>query len=621
MVKSNKVKGLILLLLDIIFINLAYVCSFYIRFSSDVPDNYVIAYLRFLPLSVLLYIIPFYFMKMYSSLWTIAGLDEFLWGIGGGILGIVLNIIIMFVVPLRIPNLVTITSGVLVILFTMTVRLSMRIYKRVKLYKNILNGETKKRVLIIGAGAFGQIAISELRKKSNGAYKIVGLVDDNNNKKGTYLSGVRVLGNTNEVEEIVENKNVDLIVLAISSLSAENKKEIIKKCQNTTAQIKIMPGINELVDSSEIDIKKMRNVDLKDLLGREEIELDKSGISYYLTNKRVLVTGGGGSIGSELCRQIAKFAPKELIILDIYENTAYDLQMELQRNMPELNQKVVIASIRDKKRLADVFEKYKPNVVFHAAAHKHVPLMEFNPAEAIKNNVQGTLNVAQCADRFGVEKFVLISTDKAVNPTNVMGATKRLCEMIVQSINARSKTEYVAVRFGNVLGSNGSVIPLFKKQIEAGGPVTLTHKDITRYFMLIPEAAQLVLQAGAYAKGGEIFVLDMGKPVKIYDLAVDLIKLSGFEPFKDIDIKVVGLRPGEKLYEELLMAENELSNTKHEKIFIEKPADIDYDALMQNISDIVDISKANKANEIRVRLKKIVPSYTPLDEVAVTKNK
>uniref|UniRef100_UPI00262C1040 UDP-N-acetylglucosamine 4,6-dehydratase family protein n=1 Tax=Clostridium sp. TaxID=1506 RepID=UPI00262C1040 len=329
-------------------------------------------------------------------------------------------------------------------------------------------------------------------------------------------------------------------------------------------------------------------------------------------------TGGGGSIGSELCRQIARFKPKKLIILDIYENNAYDLQIELQRKVPKLNKDIVIASVRDRKKIEEIFKEYRPNVVFHAAAHKHVPLMEFNPAEAIKNNVAGTINVAEMASKYYAEKFVLISTDKAVNPTNVMGATKRLCEIIVQSINEKSKTEFVAVRFGNVLGSNGSVIPLFKKQIEEGGPITLTHKDITRYFMLIPEAAQLVLQAGAFAKGGEIFVLDMGKPVKIYDLAVDLIKLSDLVPDKDIKIEIVGLRPGEKLYEELLMSENKLSKTKHEKIFIEMPRSIEYNILKEKIKVLVDTANMEDKEKVRCELKKIVPTYNRLDEVATT---
>ena len=373
----------------------------------------------------------------------------------------------------------------------------------------------------------------------------------------------------------------------------------------------------------------MRDVDLRDLIGREEVKLDKSGIEKYINDKVVLVTGGGGSIGSELCRQIARFNPKLLLILDIYENNAYDLQNELNYKVPQLNKKVIIASVRDKSRINQIISAYKPNIIFHAAAHKHVPLMEDNPSEAIKNNVMGTLNMAQIASQYKVEKFVLISTDKAVNPTNVMGATKRLCEMIVQAVNNErgNKTEFVAVRFGNVLGSNGSVIPLFKKQIKNGGPVTLTHKDITRYFMLIPEAAQLVLQAGAYAKGGEIFVLDMGKPVKIYDLAENLIRLSGYTPDKDIKVEITGLRPGEKLYEELLMNNDNLSKTAHNKIFIDKPETISLNKIIKQIDDLVFVAKLGNKNMLKDKLKEIVPTYNSpdvynnkkiLEEAAVT---
>ena len=369
-----------------------------------------------------------------------------------------------------------------------------------------------------------------------------------------------------------------------------------------------MPGLNEMIDG-KFSIDSIRDVDVNDLLGRETVKLDYSGIADYLQEKIVLVTGGGGSIGSELCRQIVRFNPKQLIILDIYENNAYEIQMELKRNYPELNLVTLIGSVRDKVRLEHVFNQYKPQVVFHAAAHKHVPLMEDSPCEAIKNNVMGTLNVAEAASKYNVERFVLISTDKAVNPTNVMGASKRLCEMIIQAINKESKTDFVAVRFGNVLGSNGSVVPLFKKQIAKGGPVTLTHKEITRFFMTIPEAAQLVLQAGVYAKGGEIFVLDMGEPVKIYDLAKNLIKLSGFEPNKDIEIEVTGLRPGEKLYEELLMDEEGLKNTAHEKIFIGKPGYFNLVKLKQAISRLMYISSKNDMVELRNTLKSIVPTY------------
>ena len=387
---------------------------------------------------------------------------------------------------------------------------------------------------------------------------------------------------------------------------------------------KIVPAIGEMIEG-KASIKTMRDIDLRDLLGRDEIKLDKAGIDSYIKGKRVLVTGGGGSIGSELCRQISKFNPSLLLILDNYENNAYEIENELNRNKPNLNKRIIIATVREKDRIREIFEEYKPEVVFHAAAHKHVPLMEFSPSEAIKNNAKGTLNVAELALKYEVEKFVLISTDKAVNPTNIMGATKRLCEMVIQGIQAESKklgkkTEFAAVRFGNVLGSNGSVIPLFKKQIAAGGPVTLTHENITRYFMLIPEAVQLVLQAGAFATGGEIFVLDMGQPVKIYDLARDLIRLSGFEPDKDIEIKVTGLRPGEKLYEELLMDEEGLEKTKHEKIFIGKPGDFDIKEIKLKIDELIKIGEEVSKEELKDKMAVIVPTYIRETEnmVAVT---
>ena len=375
-----------------------------------------------------------------------------------------------------------------------------------------------------------------------------------------------------------------------------------------------MPGVAEMIDG-KFHINKIRDVDVEDLLGRESIKLDHEGIADYLEGKVVLVTGGGGSIGSELCRQIAKFDPQKLIIFDIYENNAYEIQNELKRNYPKLDLITLIGSVRDKARLKKVYTNYNPQVVFHAAAHKHVPLMEDSPSEAIKNNVVGTFNVAKLASEHNVERFVLISTDKAVNPTNVMGATKRMCEMIIQSIDKISKTEFVAVRFGNVLGSNGSVVPLFKRQIASGGPVTLTHKDITRYFMTIPEAAQLVLQAGAYAEGGEIFVLDMGEPVKIYELAENLIKLSGFEPHKDIKIEVTGLRPGEKLYEELLMNEEGLTETRHKKIFIGKPGEFELGDVERKINELLSIAINGSEEKLREKLKEYVTTYKEPEEV------
>lgn len=614
---EKKLKSILLIIADIILINVAYLVSFYIRLGKGYNPIYNDIYVTYLPLILLSYVGLLAIFKMYRGIWKIAGIDEVIYGATACFLAGTINFVILEFMPFRVPRIVTILSCFFITVFIITYRLSYRFIRRISVYGNVFNGNGQ-RALIVGAGACGQLLIEEIIKTPSVNYKIVGLIDDNINKRHTYLKGIKVIGNRDDILDVVNNLKVDTIFIAIPSMKSEEKSKLLEICKEAKAKIKIVPSFYESIDN-EIDLKQIRDVDLKDLLGREEVLLDKNGISDYLSNKVVLVTGGGGSIGSELCRQIATFKPKKLLILDIYENNAYDLQNELNRNIPELDKEVLIASVRDRIRLEEIFQKYKPNVIFHAAAHKHVPLMEVNPQEAIKNNVIGTLNVAECSDKCGSDKFVLISTDKAVNPTNVMGATKRLCEMIVQAINIKSKTDFVAVRFGNVLGSNGSVIPLFQKQISEGGPVTLTHKDIVRYFMLIPEAAQLVLQAGAYAKGGEIFVLDMGKPVKIYDLAISLIKLSGFEPFKDIDIKITGLRPGEKLYEELLMDEEGLEETSHKKIFIGKPAEFNLNDLKNQINEISEIAKRGNNDLLRVKLKEIVPTYVNLDvkEVAV----
>ncbi|WP_415300723.1 polysaccharide biosynthesis protein, partial [Clostridium perfringens] len=515
-----------------------------------------------------------------------------------------------------IDHITVLLAGLFIMIFTIGIRVSFRIYRRMISHGRVLlnssNISNLEKILIIGAGSCGQLIIEEVRKQNPIKQKVIGVIDDNPSKIGTYLRGIKILGNRNKIIAISEEKNVDLILIAMPSVDGKVKKEIIEICQSTRAKVKIIPGMYELI-GGKVSLNRMRDIDLRDLLGREEVILDKQGIKDYIENKVVMVTGGGGSIGSELCRQIAKFSPKLLLILDIYENNAYELENEIISNFKNLKEKVLIASVREEKRLENIFNEYKPQVIFHAAAHKHVPLMERNPEEAIKNNVIGTLNVAECAHKYGAERFVLISTDKAVNPTNVMGASKRMCEMIIQAIDKNSNTEFVAVRFGNVLGSNGSVIPLFKKQIAKGGPVTLTHKKITRYFMLIPEAAQLVLQAGAYAKGGEIFVLDMGNPVLIYDLAKDLIKLSGFEPEIDIKIEITGLRPGEKLYEELLMDEEGLRKTSHEKIFIAKPGEYDFEMLKLGINALKKIADLGDVETLKTALQFIVKTYKRLD--------
>lgn len=469
----------------------------------------------------------------------------------------------------------------------------------------------KKRVLIVGAGEATKQVIGALKKDMRDSYDIVGLIDDNPNKVNYAISGNRIVGTRYDIPRICKENNVEVILFSISMISSAERKKILEICQETECKVRILPAITDLIRNKNL-MDSFRDVEIEDLLGRESIQLDNGNINELISGKTILVTGGGGSIGSELCRQIVTYKPQRLVMVDIYENTLYDIEQELKRNYPNLEICAIVASVRDKKRLEEIFSEYKPYLVFHAAAHKHVPLMETSPLEAIKNNVFGTYNVANCADKYGVKRFVLISTDKAVNPTNIMGATKRLCEMIIQAKNKDSKTEFAAVRFGNVLGSNGSVVPLFKKQIKEGGPITVTHKEITRFFMTIPEAVSLVLQAMTYAKGGEIFVLDMGEPVKIYDMAVKLIKLSGLEPNVDIQIKVTGLRPGEKLYEELLMAEEGLEQTKHDKIYVAEPMNIDMNMIQEKLSELDELLQSttnDQKDKIKTVIKDVVPTF------------
>ncbi|MBO5067269.1 MAG: polysaccharide biosynthesis protein [Clostridia bacterium] len=465
----------------------------------------------------------------------------------------------------------------------------------------------KIRLVIIGAGGAGAMLIREMKTSQKANLVPVCVLDDDPNKKDRYVNGVKVVGTTDDVEYFAKAYSVQQIIIAMPSVDRQTTSKIIARCQKTNCKIKMLPGIYQLAQGN-VSVSDVKDVSIEDLLGREQVRVNLDEIIGYIEQKTVLVTGGGGSIGSELCRQIATHNPKHLIIVDIYENNAYDIEQELLRNIPGINLTVLIASVRDENKINKIFEEYKPEIVFHAAAHKHVPLMETSPNEAVKNNVVGTFNVASAAGKFGVKRFILISTDKAVNPTNVMGATKRICEMIIQTMNKRFDTEYVAVRFGNVLGSNGSVIPLFKKQIKNGGPVTVTHKDIVRYFMTIPEAVSLVLQAGAYAKGGEIFVLDMGEPVRIYDLAENMIKLSGFEPHVDIEIKVTGLRPGEKLYEERLMAEEGLLKTENKMISIGKPLEIDEKNLFESLT-LLKEKAYEETDDMKKLVSKLVPTY------------
>ncbi|HOB20918.1 MAG TPA: nucleoside-diphosphate sugar epimerase/dehydratase, partial [Candidatus Atribacteria bacterium] len=557
-----------------------------------------------------------YFTGLYRSLWQYASINELLNVLVSGFITEALFFVTMLLVGYKISYSVHFLVLVLNTVFLGVSRLGYRMLRRISKLGSTVASDFK-RVLIIGAGDAGVMVIRELRRHYEMGLDPVALIDDDKLKHGCRIMGVKVHGGREKIIEVVDKLDIDMIIVALQSAPRQIQTEILEICKQTKCKLKILPGVYEIINDS-VSVSQLRDVQIEDLLGREPVNLNIEEICGYIQNETVLVTGGGGSIGSELCRQIARFNPRKLLILDIYENNAYDLQQELLMTHPELDHEVIIASVRDRARLEQIFEQYRPSAVFHAAAHKHVPLMEHNPSEAIKNNVFGTLNTAECADKYGVKRFVLISTDKAVNPTNIMGATKRIAEMIIQGMNKHSKTEFVAVRFGNVLGSNGSVIPLFKKQIAEGGPVTVTHPEINRFFMTIPEAVQLVLEAGSMARGGEIFVLDMGKPVKIVDLARDLIRLSGLEPDVDIEIKFTGLRPGEKLYEELLMSEEGLTSTSHSKIFIGKPSDIDINKLRQDLEKLKFVMNGPK--EVLMELiKEIVPTYSmPATEAVAT---
>lgn len=476
--------------------------------------------------------------------------------------------------------------------------------------------ENKKKLLIIGGGYSANDIIGTLNTTLKGRYEIIGIIDDNRKRVGYSVAGVRIIGTRNDIERICDKYNIDSIFFTIVNIDNKNKKEILEICSKTGAEIKVLPSLKELITQENL-YSSLRDVEIEDLLGRDPIELDNNNIKSLIHGKTVLVTGGGGSIGEELCRQIMLHDPKQLLMLDIYENSLYNIELELKGKYPNSDIKAIIANIRDEQRMFDLFEEFSPEVVFHAAAHKHVPLMENNPSEAVKNNVFGTYNLVNACDKYKTKRFILISTDKAVNPTNVMGATKRMCEMIIQAKDKESETEYVAVRFGNVLGSNGSVVPLFKRQIKEGGPVTVTHKDITRFFMTIPEAVALVLQSITYAKGGEIFVLNMGEPVKIYDLAKSLIELSGLKLGTDIDIEITGLRPGEKIYEELLMDEENLEKTNHEKIFITEPMNFTMDDIqvkLDSLQYLIDNDITDK-EQIKNTLKECVPTYKSPEEI------
>lgn len=561
-----------------------------------------------------LMVLSFYIFKTYSVLWRFSRISDLL----RVFVGMVVALGALFICQMAVYGKAISAPAMLLTFFitfflTVVFRLCMKdIIMRVSSREADEKTSADKlegNIMIIGAGCAASMIINELRDNKVNSCKFKCAIDDDPAKKNTYILGIKVYGDRNSIIEAAEKFQIDTILFAIPSCDNKEKGEILNICKETGCELKIVPSIYQMMNSGEKGIsKKIRKVQIEDLLGREPISLDINRIIDYVAGRTVLVTGGGGTIGSELCRQIAEHDPKRLVIFDIYENNAYDIQNELRRKYPELDLVTLIGSVRDSKRLESVFKTYRPDIVYHAAAHKHVPLMEDSPNEAIKNNVFGTLKTAQCADKYGAKKFVLISTDKAVNPTNIMGASKRMCEMIIQSYNKRSETEFVAVRFGNVLGSNGSVIPLFKKQIEAGGPVTVTDPDIIRYFMTITEAVTLVLQAGASAKGGEIFVLDMGKPVKILTLAENLIRLSGFTPHKDIKIEFIGLRPGEKLYEEMLMAEEGLKETENKLIHIGQSIEFDENEFFTALDNLRK-AMYDDSVDMRAIVSGIVPTY------------
>ena len=552
--------------------------------------------------------IIFYIFRLYNSVWRYASDTEMVNVVIAVTICSIMQPVIFWLLGTYVPRSFPFFYGFFMAIFTGGVRFSYRFLRMVQNKRlNHFNTPERQNYMIVGAGASGNAILQEVQSSKYLSMHVACFIDDNPGCQGKYLRGVPIVGGREKIAESVEKYDVDEIIIAIPSASRSELKPLLEICKETGRRIQILPGMYQII-KGDVNVSNLREVQIEDLLGRDPIEVNVDEIIGYVRDKVVLVTGGGGSIGSELCRQVARHSPRRLVILDIYENNAYEIQQELRRDYPELDLEVLIGSVRNTMRVDEIFREYRPDIVYHAAAHKHVPLMEDSPNEAIKNNVFGTLKVAAAADRYGTGRFVMISTDKAVNPTNIMGASKRICEMVIQNMNRKSRTEYVAVRFGNVLGSNGSVVPLFKKQIEQGGPVTVTHPDIIRYFMTIPEAVSLVLQAGAYAKGGEIFVLDMGEPMKILDLAKNMIKLSGYRVNEDIRIEFTGLRPGEKMYEELLMQEEGLKETANRMIYIGRPIEYD-DELFERQLERLQEASVNESQDIRALVREIVPSY------------
>ncbi|MBQ3294886.1 MAG: polysaccharide biosynthesis protein [Erysipelotrichaceae bacterium] len=632
-VEHWKVIAMILMLYDFVTICFSYFLGLWLRFDfrfSRIPEVYLAVYYKMIvPFAICCIFIYLYF-KLYRSIWRFASYSELINIIISNIICGLFNYIVTRVFGARMPISYHLVGFMMQMIFCAVIRFAYRFVLMIK--RQHMNNKNATRVMLIGAGDAGMTILRDVNKNIESNSRVVCIIDDNTNKLGRYIEGVPVVGGRDDILNNVEKYNINEIYYAIPSASTSQRREILNICRETDCEIKVLPGIQQIVNG-DVSVSLMKHVAIEDLLGRDVVKVNTEEIFGFLNNKVILVTGGGGSIGSELCRQIAKHNPKQLIIFDIYENNAYEIEQELKRKDPDLNMTVLIGSVRDSKRVDYVFDKYRPDIVYHAAAHKHVPLMETSPCEAIKNNTIGTFKVAYAAVKYGTKRFVLISTDKAVNPTNVMGASKRMCEMVIQTFDKliknkttdklsvvedcfsevstkelMNKTEFVAVRFGNVLGSNGSVIPLFKKQIEMGGPVTVTHPDIIRYFMTIPEAVSLVLQAGVYAKGGEIFILDMGEPVKIDTLARNLIKLSGFKPDEDIKIVYTGLRPGEKLYEEKLMDAEGNTKTDNDLIYVGKPLDIDEDIFLQQLKQLYIRSYENDENICEL-IEEVVPTY------------
>jgi len=600
------------MLADAVVVILSFFMALLLRFELQyrkIPERWLMTYHRIIIPWALVCVAVLALMGCYRSVWRYAGMRDLRRIVASYGILVALGAICIVLLDYRMPRSYYCFGYVLSLCGTIALHFSYRFVLQILGEFYGKRHKSPERVMIVGAGEAARSILHELSTSDKLSVSVECLIDDNPVKYHAFLEGVRVVGDRDMIVSAAKKYRIQRIIIAIPSATAQQKKELLEICSKTRCKIQVLPGIYQLVNG-EVSVSQLKDVEVQDLLGRDPIKVDLEDIRKYIRGKVVMVTGGGGSIGSELCRQIAKSDPEQLIIFDIYENNAYDIQMELTRKHPELNLEVLIGSVRNTARLSSVFETYRPQVVFHAAAHKHVPLMEDSPNEAIKNNVFGTFKTATMADRYGVEKFVLISTDKAVNPTNIMGASKRLCEMVVQMMSRKSETDFVAVRFGNVLGSNGSVIPLFKRQIAEGGPVTITHPDIIRYFMTIPEAVSLVLQAGAYAKGGEIFVLDMGQPVKIADMAKNLIRLSGFEPDVDIPIVYTGLRPGEKLYEELLMDEEGLQETENKLIHIGKPIMMDDEQFCHQL-DRLRAACESESTEIKQIVAEIVPTYHP----------